>query len=68
MKEIYRKMHSNEFVYKEDAEDYAMDHLGIEIKPIGKDGEYTQEQIDFMGEFTEWYFSGDWYQDVKEEE
>ena len=62
---IYRHICKNDKVYKDEAQDYAMDQLGITIKPVEKDGTYSQEQIDFMGEFTDWYFSGDW---VLEEE
>ena len=57
---LYRHIHSNEVVFEEDAEEYAMDQLGITVTPKGKHGELTQEQIEFIGEFTEWYFSGNW--------
>ena len=67
---VYQHMTNKKLkVRKEDAENYAMEHLGVTIKPLDKDGVYTQEQIDFMAEFTEWYFSGDWIEEeVKEED
>lgn len=64
---VYKHMRDNKTVYEDDAQDYAMKQLGIEIKPMDKHGAYTQEQIDFMSEFTEWYFSGDWYPDEEKE-
>ena len=60
MRKLYKHFRTNEIVYEEDAEEYALDHLGITVKPLDKDGVFTQEQIAFKGEFTEWYFSGDW--------
>lgn len=63
---IYRHITNQDFVYKDEAEDYALAHLGLTIKPLEKDGSYTQEQIDFLGEFTEWYFSGEWIEDFIE--
>lgn len=65
---VYKHMHSKEVVEKEDAEDYAMDQLGITIAPKGNDGALTLEQTEFISEFTEWYFSGDWIEEeVKED-
>lgn len=62
---VYKHMHRDETVSEEDAELYAMEQLGITIKPLGKHGTYTEEQIEFKSEFIEWYFSGNW---VKEKE
>ena len=60
---------TNELVFEEDAESYALDHLGLKIKPVGANATYTQDQIDFLGEFTSWYFSGDWdLEDIDEED
>lgn len=58
--EVYENMHTREQVAEEDAQDYALDQLGIKIEPKGKNGEYTKEQIEFVLEFTDWYFSGEW--------
>lgn len=66
MKE-YQHITKNISVDEDEAEDYAMEQLGITIKPKDKDGTYTQEQIDFLSEFTEWYFSGMWVLEEKEE-
>lgn len=65
----YRNMNKNEVVIEEEAEEYAKEKLGIpELIPKGKFGTYTQEQIEFISEFTEWYFSGEWSkEEVKNE-
>ena len=34
--------------------------LGLEIKPVGKNGEETLEQTEFKEMLVEWYFSGNW--------
>lgn len=60
---IYKNITTNEVVYEEDAEDYAMDQLGITIEPKGIGGALTQEQTEFKCEFTEWYFSGNWIEE-----
>lgn len=62
----YYSRQNNAKVLEEDAQEYAMDMLGIKITPQGKNGELTKEQVEFILEFTDWYFSGgDW---VLEEE
>ena len=60
----YRHMKTDEIVYKEEAESYVLDKLGITVTPKGKHGEMTQEQIANIQETVEWYFSGNW---IKEE-
>lgn len=61
VRKYYKNMKTNEKVVQEDATDYAFEKLGIKkIEPMGNNGEYTLEQIDFMKEFTDWYFSGEW--------
>lgn len=64
---VYRHFNTNEEVFEEDWEQYAMEKLGIKIEPQGKNGEFTTEQLDFMEEFTEWYFSDNWIQDEVED-
>ncbi len=67
MRNVYKHFHTNELVFEEDAEEYALDHLGITIKPLDKDGTFTQEQISIIGTITEWFFD-DWVKDkVKDE-
>lgn len=61
--EVYRNVKTNEFVFKEDAEEYVLDTLGITITPKGKNGEMTQEQLENIEETVNWYFSGNWYKD-----
>ena len=51
---------ANELVKEEDAEEFALDHLGITMKPLDKHGAFTQEQIDCRCMNTEWYFSDNW--------
>lgn len=58
--EVYEHIHTREQVAEEDAQEYALDQLGIKIEPKGKNGEFTKDQIEFALEFTDWYFSGDW--------
>lgn len=65
---IYKHMNTGEVVFEEDTQDYAMDQLGITVTPKGKNGELTQEQIDFISEFTEWFFSGNWFIEDEEDE
>ena len=66
---VYRHIHTDEFIKKgKDAEDYAMEKLGVKITPLGKNGAYTQEQVEFICEFTEWYFSGNWIEEDLEDE
>ena len=40
--------------------DKSLEKLGLEIKPIGKNGEETLEQTEFKEMLVEWYFSGNW--------
>lgn len=65
---VYRHIHTDEIIEKgKDAEDYAMEQLGVKITPKGEHGTYTQEQFEFICEFTEWYFSGNWIEEDLEE-
>lgn len=66
--EVYKNRANNEIVYKEDAQEYAMEMLGIKIKPMEKDGTYTVEQIEIMQDIEDYYFSGNWIKDELEEE
>lgn len=63
----YIHFHTNEKVYEEEWKDYAMDKLGIKIEPKGKHGELTQDQVEFIDEFTSWYFSGNWVLEEEEQ-
>ena len=55
--QYYKNRETNEEVAKEDMTDYAMYVLGITIKPVGKNGELTLEQHEFIEHIGEWYFS-----------
>lgn len=63
---IFKNIKTGEEVEEECAEAYALEHLGISIRPVGKHGVYTIEQVDFLQEFTRWYFSGNWIEDREE--
>ena len=68
-KEMIQKGNKKQIISKEDAFDYVCEKLGITIKPVGVGGSYTLDQLDFMQEIEDWYFSGDWikyYEDEKE--
>lgn len=56
----YKNYDTEELVWEEDWQEYAMYKLGVKITPLGKEGTYTIDQLDFMKEFTEWYFSDNW--------
>lgn len=65
----FRNVKTKEIVDEDDAEEYVLDILGINITPQGKNGEMTQEQLDFIESTVEWFFSGEWYRDdIKDEE
>lgn len=68
MKNIYRNILTKEIVFEEDAIDYAFNKLGIKkVEPLGENGEYTLEQLDFFTEVTEWYFQN-WNEEELEDE
>lgn len=51
------------------ASDYALDKLGITVKPRGENGEMTLEQMEYIETITDWYFSGNWVkEEIKEDE
>ena len=64
----YQNITTNEMVYEEDWQDYAINQLGITIEPKGQAGSYTTDQLDFIKEFTDWYFSGNWVLKIEQED
>ena len=65
----YRNISTDEVVYKEEAEEYVLNRLGIIITPKGKNGEKTIEQIENIEETVNWFFSGNWIEEeIKETE
>ena len=64
----YKNITTDEVVYKEEAEEYVLDRLGITITPKGKNGEMTIEQIENIEETVNWFFSGNWIEEVKDVE
>ena len=65
----YRNIKTDEVVYKEEAEEYVLDRLGITVEPKGRNGEMTIEQIENIEETVKWFFSGNWIEEeVKEVE
>ncbi len=71
----YRNMTTDEVVYKEEAEDYALYKLGLMDKgklviiPRGENGTYTIEQLENIKGTIGWFFSGNWIEEeIKEVE
>ena len=65
----YRNMTTDEVVYKEEAEEYVLNELGITVTPKGKNGEMTQLQLENIEETVSWFFSGNWIEEeIKEAE
>ncbi len=63
----YRNITTDEVVYKEEAEEYVLNRLGIKITPRGKNGEMTTEQLENIESTVDWFFSGNWVEeDIKE--
>ena len=61
----YRHMQTDEIVLEEEAKEYVKEKLGIQdLIPKGRFGTLTKEQLDYVEETIEWYFSGEW---IKEE-
>ena len=42
----YRNITTDEVVYKEEAEEYVLNRLGITVTPKGENGEMTVEQLE----------------------
>lgn len=59
----YRNIKTGEVIFDDEAEEYVKERLGLEIKPMGRFGNITQEQTEFISEFVSWYFSGDWIEE-----
>lgn len=59
----YRNITTDEVVYKEEAEEYVLNELGITVIPKGKNGEMTQLQLENIEETVSWYFSGNWIEE-----
>ena len=65
----YRNMTTDEVVYKEEAEEYVLNKLGLTVTPKGENGEMTLEQIENIEETVSWFFSGNWIEEeIKEAE
>ena len=65
----YRNITTDEVVYKEEAERYVLNRLGITVTPKGENGEMTQEQIENIESTIDWFFSGNWIEEeIKEVE
>ena len=66
----YENITTHEVVDEYDAEDYVLEKLGITIEPKGANGAKTLEQIEFIENTVEWFFSGNWveYEERDEDE
>ncbi len=54
----YKHIHTNEIVYEDEAELYALEHLGVTV--TAEKGLLTDEQKEFIKSTTNWYFSDNW--------
>lgn len=61
--ECYRNITTDEVVYKEEAEKYVLNRLGLIVMPKGLNGEMTEEQIENIKSTVEWFFSGNWIEE-----
>lgn len=59
----YRNITTDEVVYKEEAEEYVLNELGLTVTPKGKNGEMTQLQLENIEETINWFFSGNWVEE-----
>lgn len=65
----YRNITTDEVVYKEEAEEYVLNRLGITVTPKGENGEMTVEQLENIESTVDWFFSGNWIEEeIKEVE
>ena len=65
----YRNITTDEVVYKEEAEEYVLNRLGVTITPKGENGEMTVEQLENIESTVDWFFSGNWIEEeIKETE
>ena len=62
----YKHIHTNEIVYEDEAELYALEKLGVTV--TAKDGLLTEEQKEFIKSTTDWYFSDNWIQEWEDVE
>ena len=62
----YKHIHTNEIVYEDEAELYALEHLGVTV--TAENGVLTDEQKEFIKSTTDWYFSGNWIQEWEDVE
>lgn len=59
----YRNITTDEVVYKEEAEEYVLNELGLTVTPKGQNGEMTQLQLENIEETISWFFSGNWVEE-----
>ena len=65
----YRNITTDEVVYKDEAEEYVLNRLGVTITPKGENGEMTVEQLENIERTVDWFFSGNWVEEeIKEAE
>lgn len=71
---IYKEIGNDTVVDSSEAEDYALTELGLKkndelvIIPKGKNGDVTLDQLAFIEQTVEWFFSGNWIKEEKKEE
>ncbi|MBO5004201.1 MAG: hypothetical protein J6D03_02900 [Clostridia bacterium] len=62
----YKHIHTGEIIYEDEAELYAMNQLGVIITTQDKNGILTEEQKQFINDFKNWFFSGNWIEEWEE--
>lgn len=61
---VYKNINSKEEVTKAEALEYVLEKLGITLEGKGKFDTFTQEQIEFQTMLVDWYFSGNWVEEI----
>lgn len=61
---VYKKINSDEMVTKEEALLYVLEKLGITLEGKGKFDTFTKEQVEFQSMIVDWYFSGEWIEEI----
>ena len=64
----YREMTTNKVVEDFMAEEYVKNELGLKIIPKGENGTLTLEQQEFLESTVDWYFSGNWIEEIVNED
>ncbi len=65
----YREISTNETVEDFMAIAYVCGKLGLKIEPQENNKKLSQDQVEFLNETVDWYFSGNWIkEEIKDDE